>query len=377
MPGRPINPANRLGLDYRAEADRFRRTSPPTLLGGKGLHGSIIDIHSHVNGANAGRLFKDVAALFGVKTVFTMVRLPEAATTRAAMGDMVRFIAFPNFRRDDIAHAFGEGYLADIEEFRHTYDARMMKLWNAPALRDRVPADRWPEVIEFDSPWRLRHIELAQRLGMMIMVHVADPDTWFGTKYKDAGKYGSKREAYRGLEAVLDRFAGPWLAAHMGGWPEDLRFLDALLTRHPNLHLDTSATRWVVRELSKHPRDEVVDFLRRFRGRILFGSDIVTLDEHLVPKQGPSAFVKADQASSPDEAFDLYASRYWSLRTMLETSYDGESPMADPDLAMVEPGVYDAMSAPRLRGLSLPGDILESLYVDAPRALMAKVGLTL
>jgi hypothetical protein len=37
----------------------------------------------------------------------------------------------------------------------------------------------------------------------------------------------------------------------------------------------------MVRELSKHSRDELIAFLRRFKGRVLFGSDIVTAEEHI------------------------------------------------------------------------------------------------
>ena len=69
-----------------------------------------------------------------------------------------------------------------------------------------------------------------------------------------------------------------------------------------------------------------------------------------------------DLADSPEAAWDLYASRYWCLRTMFETDYNGESPVADPDLAMVDPTRHDAMSAPPLRGLGLPRDVLEDLY---------------
>jgi hypothetical protein len=72
-----------------------------------------------------------------------------------------------------------------------------------------------------------------------------------------------------------------------------------------------------------------------------------------------------DLASSPEEAFDLYASRYWALRTMFETGYLGESNIADPDLAMVDPARHDAMSAPTLRGLALPAPALRTLYHDA------------
>ncbi len=45
---------------------------------------------------------------------------------------------------------------------------------------------------------------------------------------------------------MLDRFTNLWIAAHMGGWPEDLGFLDGLVARHPNPHI-------------RHQRDQVGD----------------------------------------------------------------------------------------------------------------------
>src|SRR5207237_911435 len=80
----------------------------------------------------------------------------------------------------------------------------------------------------------------------------------------------------------------PWIGAHMGGWPEDLAFLDGLLTRHANLYLDTSATKWVVRELGKQPRDRVRGFFLKWQGRLLFGSDSVVLEDQLAPRTAPS-----------------------------------------------------------------------------------------
>jgi hypothetical protein len=154
----------------------------------------------------------------------------------------------------------------------------------------------------------------------------------------------------------------------MGGWPEDLEFLSGLLDRHDNLVLDTSAVKWMVRELSRHTRDDLVRFLERYRGRILFGSDILTSDEHLAT--GDNSNEMLSRANSIDEAIDLYASRYWALRTLLETDHDGPSPIADPDLAMVDPQKYDETDAPLLAGKALPRDLLASIYHDAAHELL-------
>ncbi|MDX2132232.1 MAG: hypothetical protein SFY69_09280 [Planctomycetota bacterium] len=355
--------ANRFGVDYRLEAARL--PAPPC---------PIIDVHAHVNGAGAAPIWRDVADLFGIRRVHTMVRLADAPRVRDILGDRVRFIAFPDFRAER-RPAMTEGFLADIQAFHDGFGAKIVKLWNAPRMREFFPGAAGDDIVPFDSPWRVRHAQLAESLGMGFMVHVADPDTWFGTRYGDVAMYGAKIDQYRSLRVMLDRFKGPWIAAHMGGWPEDLAFLSTLLESHPNLYLDTSATKWIVREISLHPAPAAREFFQRWRGRILFGSDVVTTDEHLAPKPpDPKNHPMADLADSPAAAFDLYASRYWALRTLWETDYDAESPIADPDLAMVNPAQYGQMSAPRLRGLSLPADLLRVMYHDAAAALFASLG---
>lgn len=345
--------ANRFGLDYRSEAARL---GPPVC--------PIVDAHAHINGTRAAEVYREVCDLYGIQRVYSQTQLAQADGVRGVLGDRVRFVAIPEYMHKDRRWAFTEGFLENLDQW-HARGARMVKFWGAPRLRDftaQLGLD--PSVLaDFDSDARLQVAEKAKRLGMSLMVHVADPDTWFATKYADASKYGTKRQQYDSLSRLLDQTQMNCLGAHMGGWPEDLGFLTELLNRHPRLVLDTSATKWIVRELSTHPRDRLLAFLERFEGRILFGSDIVTSDEHLVPSA--SEAFGSTLASSEAEAFDLYASRYWALRVMWETDYDGESPIADPDLAMVDPVRFDARSAPRLVGRSLPGPMLRTLYRGA------------
>jgi hypothetical protein len=78
----------------------------------------------------------------------------------------------------------------------------------------------------------------------------------------------------------------------------------------------------------------------------------------------------ADLADSPEAAFDLYASRYLALRLMFETDYTGESPIADPDLKMVNPALTETLPAPRLQGLNLPHNMLRTLYRGACEHLL-------
>ncbi|NJN37233.1 MAG: amidohydrolase family protein [Nitrospiraceae bacterium] len=129
----------------------------------------------------------------------------------------------------------------------------------------------------------------------------------------------------------------------MGGWPEDLDWLQGFMDRHPNYVVDTSAAKWQIRELSKHPAR-----FRRFceanPGRVLFGTDIV-----------------ANERMGNSIGFDLFASRFWALRTLMETDYDGLSPIVDPDLNQVDPAVSKQATA-QLRGAALPETLLKKIY---------------
>lgn len=341
--------ANRLGLNYREQAQRL---GPPVV--------PIIDVHTHINGRKASRIYAEAAELYGINRIYSMSRLEDVPHLRDHFGDRIRFIAVPNYVGDDPKTAFTTDWLKRIEQFAEL-GSRICKFWCAPRSRDYEKEVGIPDLFALDGEWRRRAMKLAAECGMMFMVHVADPDTWFRGRYTDTATYGTKLSQYEPLERALSETLDiPWIAAHMAGNPEDLAFLDGLLTRHHNLYLDTSATKWMVRELSAHPRADVLAFLTRWQGRVMFGSDIVSLDDHLSTHSVRPGM--GELSTSRDEAFDLYASRYWALRTLFESDYEGESPIADPDLHMCQPDDYDPNDAPILRGKWLPATLLKSLY---------------
>jgi hypothetical protein len=353
-------PYNRFGLNYRDEAARLG--DPPV---------PIIDAHAHINGRRASVVYRGVREAFGVVHTFTQSQLRQAEHVREQLGETVSFVAVPDYMSDDPAHAHTQGFIDNITTWNRDFGARLVKFWCGPRGRKYAKdfgAD--PSLFTLAHPWRRKQMDHAASLGYMFMTHLADPDTWFATTYADSGFYGTKLSQYDAIETLAAEYDVPWLIAHMGGWPEDLDFVDGLLTRHPNIVIDTSATKWMVRELSRHPSDRLLAFLRKFEGRVLFGSDIVTDDAHTTTDEGWRGI--GAQSSTEDEAWDLYASRYYAYRTMFETAYEGESPIADPDLAMVNPDRYAAMDAPPLRGHQLPGDVLTSLYNTATTSTLLK-----
>ncbi len=249
------------------------------------------------------------------------------------------YLAVPvSWKRWGNPRAFAEQNLRLLDEAVRA-GVRILKLWMAPRLRDRLP----PPAPTLDAKALDPLFALAERWEMMVLVHVADPDRWFTTRYADSARYGCKGEHHRALERRLARHRGVlFQGAHMAGDPEHLDHLHRLLEDHPNLVLDTAGTRWMVRELGRDPARSRA-FFERWRGRIGFGTDQVVVT---------------------DPEPHRFAVRYWVHRIFWETDLRLPSPLADPDA-----------EEPVVQGIALPPRVLESLYWKTPEWVLASAGL--
>jgi predicted TIM-barrel fold metal-dependent hydrolase len=323
---------NVTGIDY-AERGHFRYAGP-----------AIIDIHAHVMRTAAGDprdgpppvhgpdasseqagIMLDVAREFGIGKTLSMCLPEDIPPLRERLGPALGFngpIVKKLDEPDDAAYRLLDRYVE--------LGVSMIKFWAAPRGRDRG--------LLVDTPWRIEAARRAQAAGVnILMVHVGDPDNWFRTVYADAGKFGTKSDQYVGLQRLLEMFPKlTIIGAHMGGDPEHPDHLEALIERYPNYYLDTSATKWQVREVSPR-RDAIRALVCRYPERFLFGSDLVTR-HHLTREH--------------------YVSRYWCQRTLWESLWQGQSPIADPDYAAAPGG----SSTPPLCGLNLPANVLEKVY---------------
>ncbi len=281
------------------------------------------------------RAWFEAASHYGFECFMTMTSLEEALTLQRDWGRRLHFIAIPQW--GNWGPDFVDAWLRRIEEF-HNIGSRVAKFWFAPpAIGNR----HW----RLDSEQFRPLLRKARDRGMALMSHIGDPQLWYQTRYADTAKYGTRDEHYRMWENVLEEYRGtPWLGAHLGGNPEDLARLQSLLDRYPDLYLDCSATRWMVREISAH-HDEAREFFIRNQDRLLFGTDLVTTDER---------------------DFDFLASRFWAHRKLWETAYCGPTNMLDPDLP--------ADQQPRLCGLALPTECLQKLYHDNLLKFLGRVG---
>lgn len=323
---------NVTGIDYNDRA-HFR------------YHGPLIDVHAHVmitrpgdpktgppTGTGPGASITqaesmlDVAREFGIVRTYTMCLPDDIPPLRERFGAALGFngsIAKKSIDEpDDAAYRLLDRFLE--------LGVEIIKFWSAPRGRERG--------LFVDAPWRVEAARRAQAAGVrIIMVHVADPDSWFRTVYADSARYGTKPEQYVGLERMLQQFPEiTWIGAHMGGDPEHPDHLETLLERYPNFYIDMSATKWQVREVSARPA-EIRALICGYPDRFLFGSDLVT--RH-------------------DLAREHYVSRYWCHRTLWESDWRGRSPIADPDYT---PGPQGEPTPP-LVGLDLPLNVLEKVY---------------
>jgi hypothetical protein len=311
---------NRLGLDYRQFMPRPK------------VNGTVLDCHNHLMAARHAKDWIESATHYGFDAFVTMSPLEEATVIQREWPGKFHFITIPAWQNPTL-----DDWLRRLEMF-YNMGSRIIKFHMAPGT---MVMRNW----NFQTPEIQRMLKEASSRGMLLMSHVGDPDTWYRDKYTDLTKYGTREAHYALWEATLEQYRGhPWLGAHLGGNPENLARLQSMLDRFPDLYLDCSATRWMVREISPR-RDEARDFFIRNADRILYGSD---------------------QVSGDRRGFDFLSSRWWAHRKLWETAHVGPSPIFDPDLKEDE--------QPTLRGLALPDEVLQKIYHDTPMKLLDRVG---
>jgi hypothetical protein len=316
--------------------------------------GHLIDIHAHVTMTHpndptdgfpggAGRtgsleqaeIMLAAARDFGILETCTMCPPQDIPPLRERFGSALRFNG-PIHKKAEEPETVAYRLLDDYLE----QGIDIIKFWGPPRV--------WTEGLAIDTPWRIEVVRRASAAGVrLFMVHVSDPDAWFDTAYSDIVRYGTKQEHYYGQHLLLQMFPDvTWIGAHMGGDPEHPDHLEELLERYDNLYLDTSATKWQVREVSRQ-RDGIRRLIERFPQRILFGVDLLT-------RHGQKR--------------ELYESRYWSQRMLWESVWEGPSPIADSDYRPRD----GEPALPQLRGLGLPVDVLRQVYHDNAQRLFAR-----
>ncbi|MBA3272664.1 MAG: amidohydrolase family protein [Chthoniobacterales bacterium] len=320
--------------EYTRAGVDFRRPMPRPKV-----RGTVIDFHCHLLAARHAKDWFESADHYGIDAFVSMTPLEEAVVLAREWPGRIAFIAVPQWMDKLPTDQWVEDFERRIDTF-YNLGSRMVKFHMAPSTQEK-------RGLTLDSPLLKPIFDRVIERKMAVMTHVGDPDTWYCSKYTDCGRYGTRDAHYDMWRRALDRYGEiPWVGAHMGGNPENLERLQSLLDTYPNLQLDCSATRWMVREISAR-RDEAREFFIRNSGRVIFGSD---------------------QVSGDDRHFDFLACRFWAHRKLWETAHIGPTPIYDPDLPEDK--------QPTLRGLALPDEVLQKLYHDNATKFLAKLGVT-
>jgi predicted TIM-barrel fold metal-dependent hydrolase len=292
--------------------------------------GPIVDAHMHARDVASMQAYWDVARLYGITHAVVIADLATSLELRQAFGPRVQPAVWGILPRTDQLRDWRQ-FRRDKEDLLERIAAagfRIVKLWFTPRFHEM-------HNVRLDDPRLDFFFERIRRLRLAILIHVADPDYWFAHRIDDLEEHGSKAEHYLPLVARLEQYPEiPVQAAHFGGHPEDLDHLADLLDRFPNLVLDSSATKWIAREFSRHG-ERARDFLGAHADRVLFGTDLVANPDR--EKEGKR---------------EHYATRFHVHRLMWEQAGAFDSPIEDDDTP----------ETPRFQGLHLPAEVLARFY---------------
>ena len=249
-----------------------------------------IDAHVHVHPNEARALLRIMAANNVSRAInlgiLERLGIPFSEGMRAfrrALGDRLVYFPAPDF--SDTAPGFGERMAEQLER-KVEGGACGLKVFKELGLRHRdadgnlIPVDD----ARLDPLWAK-----AAELDIPVLIHTADPVGFFqpldeANELRDELRrrpewhfYGPAFPSHDALLAqrnrVVVRHPGTtFIGAHLGNYPENLAYVDALLDRYPNLHVDTSARIGV---FGRHPVHQVRAFFLKHQDRIVFGTDLI------------------------------------------------------------------------------------------------------
>jgi predicted TIM-barrel fold metal-dependent hydrolase len=293
--------------------------------------GPIVDAHMHAKDVESMRAYWAVAEHYGITHAIVIADLETSLALRAEFGPRVEPAVW-GLRPRFIDLSDTSRFRLEREELLDNIAAagfKIVKLWFTPRFHEMYN-------LRLDNPLLDFFFERINKLGLSILIHVADPDYWFANRI-DVAKHGTKAEQYPQLIRRLEQYPGiRFQAAHFAGHPESLEQLAELLDRYPNLYLDSSATKWIAREFSRHG-ERARAFLLAHAERVLFGTDLV-----------------ADPEREKEGKREHYATRFWVHQMMWEQAGRFDSPIEDED----------SVGKPQFWGLDLPNDVLKKLYFE-------------
>jgi predicted TIM-barrel fold metal-dependent hydrolase len=250
----------------------------------------MIDVHVHTS----PRHYKTLEQVLAASGISRFVNLSGGSpgeglekALEAARAYQGRIAVCANLRWREIGlRDFAARQVALLKQSR-ALGVRCLKISKALGLG--VPDPRRPDaLLSVDSPlldpiWRA-----AGNLGMPIFIHTGDPKAFFEKndqqnerraelsrhpEWSFADPIYPRRNA---LLAARDRVVAKhrktiFIGVHFANNPEDLKYVDRVLSQNPNLYVDIAAR---LPEIGRHPPQQVRNLFIKHQNRILFGTDL-------------------------------------------------------------------------------------------------------
>jgi len=300
--------------------------------------GPIFDAHTHIwNTTNLAQTVQEQFEL-GVKSQVIIAHQSEIRAFAEAQFPG-RFVFAKYLSTQHVISSQIEMVLAEIDKMRENGYA-LAKMWAAPGWRNYFKTFKGSFQLT-DQRYRPIFEKLASE-GFPLLLHMADPDTYYATSYANTEVYGTKEDHLKELEELISNYPDlQFQLAHFAAQPEIHRLphLAEWFEKYDNIVVDSASSRWMARELSKDP-DAARDFLIQFSKRILFGTD---------------ATLNASPTQDNHSLFSPYKARFVAQRILWETREKHTPlPFADKDT--------ETTGGTFINGLNLPNGVLKDIY---------------
>jgi predicted TIM-barrel fold metal-dependent hydrolase len=334
----------------------------------------LIDLHMHVGYSEPylkravgimDRAGIGIGANLNGGTVTRKDGKPSAFERNKALADRLfpgRFVHYANL---DYAGwdepGFAAKAAAQIDE-AHRLGAAGLKEWKRLGLYLR---DKNGKLILIDDP-RLDPVwKRCGKLGLPVSIHVADPRAfwlpfnsknerwaelkdhrpwWFG----DKEKYPPRMDLLNALDRVIARHRKTtFVCVHFANNAEDLEWVDAALTRNPNMMADLAAR---IPEVGRHAPEKVRRLFTKHQDRILFATDFMVYSRLILGSSGKGP------APTDADAHEFY-SKHWRW---METN--------DRQFAHMTPIQGDW----KIDAIGLPPKVLRKIYFDNAHRLLVR-----
>jgi predicted TIM-barrel fold metal-dependent hydrolase len=202
-------------------------------------------------------------------------------------------------------------------------------------------------------------------LGMPVSIHVADPKAfwlpyddrnerwkelkdhkswWFG----DTNKFPEWKSLLESLNRVIARHPGTtFVCVHFGNNAEELDWVDASLSRYPNMMVDLAAR---IPEIGRHNPEAVRRLFLKHQDRILFGTDFQVYDRLILGSSG-------NEPPPTDADAEVFFAKEWRWLETQDLDWEHMTPIQ---------GDWTISS------IGLPSDVLRKVYFDNARRLLAR-----